>query len=151
MKKIVIASALALASVASMAAEVGITAGRDFAGTDQNVVGITLTEKISKNVGLIAGFERTEPSNFVQNRFSLGGSYGLFSVGKATVAAKAGVAYLDNATVVDGWAAAVGVGADVPLTKTVSATVDYRYQGALQDRVKQFDGSNVAFGLKYKF
>lgn len=151
MKKIVIASVLAIAAATSMAAEVGVTAGRDFAGDNSNVVGITLTEKISKNVGLVAGFERTEPNSFVQNRFSLGGSYDLFTLGKTTVAAKAGVAYLDNATVANGWAAAVGLGAEVPLTKTVSATIDYRYQGALQERVKQFDGSNVAFGLKYKF
>lgn len=151
MKKIVIASVLALSAAVSMAAELGVTAGRDFAGSNSNVVGVTLTEKISKNVGVIAGFERTEPNNFVQNRFSLGGSYDLFNVGKATVAAKAGVAYLDNASAANGWAGAVGLGVDVPLTKSVSATVDYRYQSALQDRVKQFDGSNVAVGVKYKF
>lgn len=151
MKKTVIASILVMTAVVSTAAELGVTVGRDFADTNSNVVGVTLTEKISDKVGLIAGFERTEPNSFVQNRFSFGGSYDVFKVGTATVAAKAGVAYLDNATADNGWAASVGFGVDVPLTKTVSATIDYRYQGALQNRVERFDGSNVAVGVKYKF
>lgn len=151
MKKIAIASILALATAASMATEIGVTAGRNFAGDNSNAVGVTLTEKLTDKVGVTVGFERTEPNSFVQNRLSASGTYDLFKVGSATVAAKAGVAYLDNAQATNGWAAAVGLGVDVPLTKTVSATVDYRYQEALQERVDQFNGANVAFGLKYKF
>lgn len=151
MKKIVIASVLALSAAASMATELGVTAGRNFAGDNSNAVGVTLSEKLTDKVGVVVGFERTEPNNFEQNRYSATGTYDLFKVGTATVAAKAGVAYLDNRDVASGWAGTVGLGVDVPLTKTVSATIDYRYQEAFQERVEQFNGANVAFGLKYKF
>jgi outer membrane autotransporter protein len=66
------------------------------------------------------------------------------------VGVRAGGAYLNNQTGADGYAAVVGVGASVPVTKQVSLTVDVTRQYG-QDRVQSFDGDRVTAGLKYRF
>jgi outer membrane autotransporter protein len=78
------------------------------------------------------------------------GSYDVAKVGTATVAVKAGVAYLDQKNAKDGYAGLVGAGVSIPVTKQVAATVDYRYQAG-QSRVNNLDGSTVSAGLKYSF
>jgi outer membrane autotransporter protein len=78
------------------------------------------------------------------------GSYNLTQVGVATVAVKAGVAYLDQKNSNDGYAALVGAGVSIPVTTKIAATVDYRYQAG-QSRVKSLDGNTISAGLKYSF
>ena len=70
--------------------------------------------------------------------------------GPVTVTPKLGAAYLNNQTGADGYAMTVGVGASMPVTKSVAFTVDAARQYG-QDRVSAFDGNRVTAGLKYKF
>jgi opacity protein-like surface antigen len=150
MKKLVIASVLALAALSASAVEVGVNGSYDFGGAnDRPGAGITIGEKFGK-MGVTAGFDRYT-KNTDQNKWSLVGSYDVATVAGATVAVKAGAVYLDNAgRVADGYAALVGAGASYPLSKTVALTADYRYQAG-QSRVNTFDGSTVLFGAKYSF
>ena len=150
MKKLAIASVLALAAFSASAVEVGVNGSYDFGGAnDRPGAGITLGQKYGK-MGVTAGFDRYT-KNTDQNKWSLVGSYDVATVAGSTVAVKAGAVYLDNmGRVSDGYAALVGAGVNYPLSKTVALTADYRYQAG-QSRVNTFDGSTVLFGGKYSF
>jgi opacity protein-like surface antigen len=148
MKKILIATLLALSAVTASAVEIGVNGSYDF-GVDRPGAGITIGQKYDK-FGITAGFDRYTKGN-EQNKWNLMGSYDVATVAGATVAVKAGAMYIDNmGRVADGYAALVGAGVSYPLTKTVALTADYRYQAG-QSRVNTFDGSTVAFGAKYSF
>ena len=148
MNKFVIASIVALATTVATATEVGVTATHDV-NSDRNSVGVTVGNRYGE-VGVTAGFDRTNAGAVDQNRYSLVGSYDVARVGAVTVDVRGGVGYLDNSGVVDGYVGLVGVGATLPVTNTVSATVDVTRQYG-QDRVSQYDGNRVTVGLKYKF
>ena len=149
MKKILFVALSTLALSAS-AVEVGVNGTRDYSGTsDRTGYGLTLGEKFGA-VGVEAGYDRFTQSTNDQNRYSLVASYDVTKIGPVTLAVKAGVAYLDNQTVANGYAVTAGVGASVPVVKNLAATVDYRRQEG-QSRVNAFDGNQVAVGLKYSF
>jgi hypothetical protein len=180
MKKILIATAIALSAVSASALEIGLTAGNNYAknsasrshepiigpmqwsnGTDRTEYGITIGEKFGK-VGITAGFARsnggtpiTIPTDGpykdqVQNRYSLVAGYDVAKIATITVTPKLGVAYLDNARDTDGYAMTVGVGASVPLTKQISLSADISRQYG-QDRVNQFNGNRATVSVNYKF
>jgi hypothetical protein len=149
MKKIAIASVIALAAAAASAAEFGVTAGRSYAGDNRNAVGVNISQHYGA-VSATAGVERTTVGNNDQNRWSLVGGYDVAKLGSVTVTPKVGVAYLDNQNGPDGYAMTVGVGASVPVTKTVSVGLDVDRQYG-QDRVDQFNGNRVTASVKYKF
>ena len=150
MKKIAIASLIALAATAASALEVGVTTTRDYSqATDRNGYGLTLGQKFGA-VGVTAGFERMTTGTNDQDRFSLVAGYDVAKFGPVTVTPKVGVAYLNNQTTADGYALTVGVGASVPVTKQVSLGVDFARQYG-QDRVQAFDGNRVTAGVKFNF
>jgi hypothetical protein len=146
MKKLVIVAAFA--AFGAQAAEVGVTAARDYSGDVRAAYGVTIGEKIGA-VGITAGFERTTKYE-AQNRYSLVAGYDVAKFGGVTITPKVGVAYLDNQASDNGYAMTVGVGASVPLAKKVSLGVDFSRQYG-QDRVSQFDGNRVTTSVKYAF
>lgn len=149
MKKIVIASLIALSAMAASALEVGVTGSRDYAGVDRNGVGITVGQTFGR-FGATAGIEQFTQGTTDQNRYSLLGSYDVATVGPVKVAVKGGVAYLDNQSGADGAAWVAGAGVAIPVTTKVSATLDLTRQFG-QSRVNSFDGNKVTAGLKYSF
>lgn len=150
MKKIAIASLLALAATTASAMELGVGVTRDYSGADnRNGGSLTLGQNFGK-AGITGGFERFTAGNNDQDRWSLVGGYDVAKVGSITVTPKVGVAYLNNQRTVDGYAMTVGVGASVPLNKQVSLGVDIARQYG-QDRVQAFDGNRVTVGLKTRF
>jgi len=149
MKKIAIASLLALAAFTASAVEVGVTAARDYAGTDRDAYGVTLGQSYGK-VGVTAGFDRATKGTNNQDRYTLVGSYDVTKLGSATVAVKTGVAYLNNQTTADGYALLVGAGVSVPVVDKVSVGIDYTRQYG-QDRVNAFDGNRLTASVKYAF
>jgi hypothetical protein len=74
MKKIAIASLIALAATTASALEVGVTTTREYIGTNSNGAGITVGEKFGK-VGVTAGFERFTAGTNDQDRYSLVAGY----------------------------------------------------------------------------
>jgi len=149
MKKIAFASLLAMAAFTASAVEVGVTAARDYAGADRNAYGITLGQSYG-SVGVTAGFDRTVKGTNDQDRYSLVGNYDVTKLGSATVAVKAGGAYLSNQTGADGYALLVGAGVSVPVASKVSVGLDYTRQYG-QDRVNSFDGNRLTASVKYAF
>lgn len=179
MKKIAIASLIALVATAASALEVGVTAGTNYAkenskdcgfiigpmtctqGADRTEYGVTVGQKFGK-LGLTAGVATsnggtpvTKPTDGVykdqrQDRFSLVAGYDVAKLGMVTVTPKVGVSYLSNARDPNGYALTLGLGASVPVTKQVAFGVDLARQYG-QDRVSQFDGNRFSAGLTYKF
>ena len=150
MKKIAIASLIALAATAASALEVGVTATRDYSGEpNRNGAGLTVGQKFGA-VGVTAGFERFTKGTNDQDRYSLVAGYDVAKVGPVTVTPKVGVAYLNNQVGENGYAMTVGVGASMPVTKQVSVGLDVARQYG-QERVQAFDGNRVTVGVKYAF
>lgn len=151
MKKIVLATALALAAGVASAVEIGVTANRDYSqNQDRNGFGITVGQKYNK-VGVTAGFERYTQNANDLDRYSLVGGYDVATVGKLTITPKVGVAYLNPQTTANGWQASVGAGVSYAVTKNVALTADYRYQTSLQTRVENFNGNVISGGVRVSF
>jgi hypothetical protein len=149
MKKFAIATAIALAATAAAALEVGVTTARDYAGDNRNAAGVTVGQQFGA-VNVTAGFDRATRGTNDQDRYSVVAGVDVAKLGPVSVGVRAGAAYLDNQVGQSGYAALVGVGASVPVTKAVSLTLDATRQYG-QDRVQQFDGNRVTAGLKYRF
>ncbi len=179
MKKILIASAIALATTAASALDVGLTVGKNYAkndsancgfvigpmsctqGTDRTEYGVTVGQQYGK-LSMVAGFARNNGGSPItqatdgaykdqrQDRYSLTAGYDVAKLGPVTLPPKVGVAYLNNARDADGYAMTVGLGASVPVTKQVSLTADVSRQYG-QDRVSQYDGNRVTAGIRYSF
>lgn len=150
MKKLAIASLIALTTTAASAMNVGITTARDYSGrVDRDSVGFTLGEKFGR-VGVTGGFERFTNGSNDQDRFSLVLGTNMAKFGRATFTPKIGVAYLDNQRGHDGYAMTVGAGVTVPVTKRVNLGLDFAHQIG-QDRIAQFDGNRFGLGLNFKF
>lgn len=150
MKKIAIASIIALAVTAASALEVGVSTTADYSGADKST-GYGLT--VGKQTGALSvtgGFERFTKGENDQDRYSVVAGYDVAKFGPVTVTPKLGVAYLNNQTGANGYAMTVGVGTSMPITKSVAFTVDAARQYG-QDRVNAFDGNRVTAGLNYKF
>ena len=149
MKKFAIATMIALAAGAASALEVGVTTGRDYAGTGRNATGLTVGQNLGP-INVTAGFDRATLGANDQDRYSLVAGYNVAKLGPVSVAVKAGAAYLNNQTGNDGYAALVGVGASVPVAKKVALTLDATRQFG-QERVNSFDGNRVTAGVKFSF
>jgi len=154
MKKIVLATSLALAAITASALEVGVTATRgDQSGDARNYGGITLTQQYGKFNATVGVERSTVGTQGNQNRWSLVGGYDVAEIGFVTITPKIGYSYLDNQTAgaKSGNAYTVGVGASFPVTKQVSVTADYSHQKAIESDVEQFNGNRVTLGAKYRF
>ena len=149
MKKIAIATILAVTAMSASALEVGVTGTRDYASTDRNGAGLTIGQSFGK-VGVTAGFDRFTSGTNNQDRYSIVAGYDVAKLGIVTVTPKVGAAYLDNQTGSNGYAMTVGIGASLPVTKQVSVGLDLARQYG-QDRVNTFDGNRVTAGVRYKF
>lgn len=151
MKKIALATVLALAVGSASAVELGVTGQRDYSqDPNRNGWGLTVGEKFGK-VGVTGGFERYTQNSNDTNRYSLVAGYDVAKFGNFTITPKVGVAYIDPTTTSNGWQGSVGLGASYNITKAVALTADYRYQSALQTRVDNFNGSVISAGVKVGF
>ena len=149
MKKIAIASIIALAAVSASALEVGVTTSTSFAGADRAATGATVGTSLA-GFGVTAGVEKFTKGANDQTRWSLVADRALTTVGPVALSARAGVAFLDNQSSTDGYALVVGAGASLPVTKQVSLDLGVARQYG-QKRVSGFDGNVATLGLKYKF
>lgn len=150
MKKIAIASLIAIAAATAGAVEVGVTTTTDYSGSqDRQGFGLTVGQKMGA-VSVTGGFERFTKGTNDQDRFSVVAGYDVAKFGPVTVTPKVGVAYLDNQRGANGYAMTVGVGASAPVTKKISVGIDFARQYG-QDRVNAFDGNLVTAGVKYTF
>jgi len=126
--KLAIPSILALAAASASALQVGVTTTADHSGDSKRTgYGITMSKPVGA-VGVTAGFDRQTAGSNDQDRYSVVAGYNITKFGPVTITPKLGVAYLNNQHGADGSALTVGVGATLPLTKTVSLSVDVARQ-----------------------
>lgn len=150
MKKIAIASFIALAATAASALEIGLATTADYSGaTKRSGYGVTVGQSYGK-VSATASVERFTKEDNDQTRVSVVGGYDVAKVGPITFTPKVGVSYLNNQVGQNGYAMTVGVGAALPVTSNVSLGVDMVRQYG-QERVSHFDGNRVTVGAKYRF
>lgn len=153
MKKLVIMALLVSSAAVASAAEIGLRIGRqggvESLASGITSQGVTVGQKFGA-YGAEVAYDRSMVGTSSMSRYSLVGSYDVAKVVGATVAAKAGVAYIDPTAGVNGYAALVGVGVSYPLTPKISLVADYAYQQG-QSRVYQYNGNNVSVGVKYAF
>jgi hypothetical protein len=149
MKKFAIASILATAAIAASAVEVGVTAVDATRDTDRQGYGVTVGQNFGA-YNVTAGVARFVREANDQTRVTLVGSREVYKVGPVGLTGRVGVAYLNNQTGSDGSALTVGVGANVPVAKNVTAglSVDRQYG---QSRVDSFNGNIVTASVKYGF
>jgi outer membrane autotransporter protein len=144
MKKIALATILAVAVGTAQAADVGVNAGWDDAGKKgDSTLGLSVSLPVQGPYGLAVELDKRSDLN----RFGVLGTYDVAKVLGASVIAKAGLASVDpdrgnNVTLVQ-----VGVGATLPLVDKLSLSADYRYQIG----EGSWDGSRVFAGFVYKF
>ena len=152
MKKTLLAALLATLAISASALEIGVVGTGEFVkGSHHPVDGMGLT--LGQHFGLFsATVEADRQSTTNVNKFALVGGYDVATIAGITVTAKAGVAYLDNQTLVHSnrYAGVVGAGVSYPVAKSIALTADYRYQ-ADRNAVHQLDGSTVSVGAKYSF
>jgi opacity protein-like surface antigen len=152
MKKVLVSALLAVSALGASALELGVVGTGEFVkGSHHPVDGMGLT--LGQHFGAFsATVEADRESTTNVNKFALVGGYDVATVAGVTVTAKAGVAYLDNQTLVHSnrYAGVVGAGVSYPVAKSVALTADYRYQ-ADRNTVHQLDGSTVAVGARYSF
>jgi len=145
-KKLVLIASLMGVFASAQALEVGINDGTNLSSA-QNVWGVTVGNTV-KGYDLTAGFNRSTTAD----SYSLVNTVDVAKLGPVSVGAKFGAVYIDSqsGSAYDGYAAVVGVGARMPITKSVSAGLDYSYQAG-QDRVVAENGSRITAGVKFSF
>lgn len=145
-KKLALIASLMGVFASAQALEVGINDGTNLSST-QNVWGVTVGETV-KGYNLTAGFNRSTTAD----SYSLVNDIEVAKMGPVSLDAKFGLLFIDSQSgpSSDGYAAVVGVGARLPITKSVTAGLDYSYQAG-QDRVVAENGSRITAGLKFSF
>jgi opacity protein-like surface antigen len=149
MKKIALATLLALAAATASAVEIGVVGSSDLKDGSHNTRdGFGLT--VGQHFGAFSA--TAEADRYIKNntnKYSIIGGYDVTKIGTATLTAKVGATYVDP-TGKNGYAGLVGAGVSVPVTSKVSATIDYRYQAG-DKNAKWDNGSTVLAGAKYSF
>ena len=153
MKKIAIATLLALAAVSASAVEVGVVGGTDFLDNNHThgTYGLTVGQHFNAFSVTAEGLREEKGDT---NKFSLVGGYDVTKLGSATVTAKAGATYLDQSAITakhNRYVGLVGAGLSVPVASKVDLTVDYRYQFKTNDANDAYSGNTVLVGAKYSF
>jgi hypothetical protein len=149
MKKVLLSTLLAGIIGSAQAYDLGVTGGSDIHSGKgvYSTAGVNATAHDGKFSTTV---EMDREFNGNTNKYSLVGGYDFAKLGTIVFTAKAGVAYVNQLSSTDGYAALAGVGVSVPVFDKVSATVDYRYQSG-QDRIESVNGSTFLVGARYSF
>ena len=139
-----------LAAFGAQAFEVGVTAGRDFAGKDSNIVGAYVGQQFGK-FDVSVGVDRFGPKTDKADLYSANVGYNVLNVGTAKVVASVGVGELSPKVGKNGTALLAGAGLEVPFTKNLALTADYRFVDTRDTDVKAYRGGDVIVGLKASF
>ena len=146
LKKMAMAVALTAAVGTASAYEVGVVGGGTTGSNDGGLAGVTFGQKWDR-VGVTAGYAQAWLNQGDQNRWTLTGSYDVYKSKSFIVSGKLGYAYLSQ-NQNEGSAGLVGLGLELPVSKSVSLTADYAYQFAQNSS----NSTNVLTGgVKYRF
>lgn len=140
MKKIIIATMLAI-TTAAFASDVTVSSTRD-TKLDKN--GVTVGTSVG---GYALSATKVEDA---YNRFAVGKDFSVTKVGPVAVTAGVAGVYQDSQVGRNGFGVSVGAKATYPLTKNLDLVGGVnRFFG--QERIDNFNGTNVSVGLTAKF
>lgn len=142
MKKFLTALAFVAAAGAVSAAEVGVSAVRDY-NLDKDGVRVTATlGKLTASATSV---------DYKYNRYAVGTGVDLGSIGPVKVGATVAGVYQDTSVSgVDGYGVTGGLKAVLPITKTVELAAGVeRFVG--QERIRQYNGTVGSIGLVARF
>ncbi len=145
MKKAFISLTIFTAVSSANALDFGTSYGRDITN-DTNGYGIQVSESWNR-WSLTAQADRFESN---QDQVSVLAGYQIAKIWKLIIDAQAGAAYIQADNSKDGLTSVVGLSASVPIIKNISVTGDIRRQIG-QASMKQYDGTSLGVGIKYKF
>jgi hypothetical protein len=145
MKKAFISLTIFTAVSSANALDFGTSYSRDITN-DTNGYGIQVSESWNR-WSLTAQADRFESN---QDQVSVLAGYQIAKIWKLIIDAQAGAAYIQADNSKDGLTSVVGLSASVPIIKNISVTGDIRRQIG-QASMKQYDGTSLGVGIKYKF
>jgi len=145
MKKAFISLTIFTAVSSANALDFGTSYSRDITN-DTNGYGIQVSESWNR-WSLTAQADRFESN---QDQVSVLAGYQIAKIWKLIIDAQAGAAYIQADNSKDGLTSVVGLSASVPIIKNISVTGDIRRQIGM-DAMKQYDGTSLGVGIKYKF
>lgn len=154
MKKLAIASLIALATASAGAVELGVSGGKDFAGVDTNVLrftaGVPVTLPYLGAVTASGEYSYVRHDSFGNDTYVAALTKSVLKAGPVDVGLKGAVGYIDPVGGSGGGMVGVGLVGSLPLTKGVSATAAVEQRWG-QTRVDSLDGSLVTVGLKFNY
>ena len=145
MKKTFISLTIFTAVSSANALDFGTSYSRDITN-DTNGYGIQVSESWNR-WSLTAQADRFESN---QDQVSVLAGYQIAKIWKLIIDAQAGAAYIQADNSKDGLTSVIGLSASVPIIKNISVTGDIRRQIG-QASMKQYDGTSLGVGIKYKF
>lgn len=148
MKKALIGLALATTISTASAVDVGVGYSRDL-NNDANGYGITVGQTWNK-FSLTAGADRFDTVGGNHDQVSLVAGYQVLKVMGVALEAQFGAVYIQADGAKDGLTSVVGLGATLPLTKTLAVVGDVRRTVGL-DTMKVHNGTTAGLGLRYSF
>lgn len=145
MKKLAAISSLVMFTASSIAADIGVRAGRH--DGHANFSGITLNTKLGV-LNTEFAYDGTTKGNV--ERISAMGVFDLPKVGPFNTYAKVGVGRLSDGDGTRGNALMYGVAASYPMTKSTTFVVDVIQMNAAK-KINGADGTAVTAGVKFTF
>jgi hypothetical protein len=148
MKKTLISLAILTAVSTASALDFGAGYSRNTT-TDVNGYGLSATQSWGP-VSLTAAVDRFDAVGGVHDYISVLAGYTVAKIWGVSVDGQFGASYVHAESAVDGLTSVFGLGASLPLTKSMSLTGDVR-RTLGGGSMKVHDGTTVGVGLKYSF
>jgi hypothetical protein len=148
MKKSLIGLALLTSVTAASALDFGVGYSRNITD-DVDGFGLSASQSWG-NVSLTAAVDRFEVGSKVSDHVTVLAGYTVAKVWGVTIEGQAGVAYIQSDTLNDGLTSVIGIGASMPLTKSLSLVADARRTVGIED-MKVHNGTGLGLGIRYSF
>ena len=148
MKKTLIALSTVLAMSSASALDLGVGYTRNVSN-DVNGYGLSLGQSWNR-FSLTASANRFDITGGDHDEVSLIAGYQLVKAMNLSVEGQLGATYVTSDRAKDGLVSVVGVGASMPLTKTVAITTNLRRNIGI-DTMKVHNGTTAGLGVRYSF
>jgi|688.fasta_scaffold136517_2 hypothetical protein len=148
MKKSLIGLALLASVTTASALDFGVGYNRNITN-DVDGYGLSASQSWG-NVSLTAAVDRFEVGNKVSDHVTVVAGYTVAKVWGIAIEGQVGATYIQSDTAKDGLTSVVGVGASMPLTKSLALVADARRTIGFDD-MKVHNGTGLGLGIRYSF
>lgn len=148
MKKALIGLAIGASVGTASAVDVGLGYSRNVTN-DINGYGITAGQTWNK-FSLTAGAAKFDAVGGYHDQISLVAGYQVLKMSGVTVQAQFGAIFVQSESAKDGLTSVIGLGASLPLTKTLAVVGEVQRTVGIDD-MKVHNGTTAGLGLRYSF